>query len=245
MSGQTRNNVESLSFPSSLRTITPSFPSGWKSISRLSPTAIPPPHLPAQAYQQQNQNQSNFPPPPVTSLIPCSSLTPSSPISSSSSSSSSLSSSSSQAQSPLIQQQQTPTQKISSQQMPIVTTVATAVADQSQCDNKMDIMLYPIDKLALCDSKRNLRFVPILSSAEATKQGEMNLIIDVKTLPTPSYVVDAAKLGYFFICSKSGKCVTVKDNLTLLICSDPTNINDVNGICKYVSFSQIYNEHDM
>jgi hypothetical protein len=225
MSGQAKNNVESLSFPSSLRTITPSFPSNWKSISRLSPSPSPSyssshsqntsqtPFVNQASIQQQSINQASIQQQPSVN------------------------------QTCTQQQQQQPVNQASIQQNQ--TSVNQACTPQPPVSTGMNIILYPIDKLALCDSKRNLRFIPILSSAEATKQGEMNLIIDVKTLPTPSYIIEAAKLGYFFICSKSGKCVTVKDNLTLLICSDPNVIDDQcasNSIRKYVSFSQICKE---
>ena len=136
----------------------------------------------------------------------------------------------------------------------LMTPAAAAAATATNDNSNLFMVAQSIERIALRDSKQNLRFIPILSSAEATKQGELNLIVNVEKLKTPSYVLEASKRGYFFICSRSGKCVTVKDKLSLLICktyhasvdtdssgtsgnSFNTSCCNSNDICKYVCFS--------
>lgn len=133
-------------------------------------------------------------------------------------------------------------------------TVATTVA----VGISQPLVAQSIERICLRDSKQNLQFVPILSAAEATKQSELGLIIRVETMKTPDYVLDAVEAGYFFICYKSGKCVTVKDNFNLLVCrgtdnhelltvvNSATNCKNAtvcknNNVCKYICFSAIRN----
>lgn len=220
---KTVNMGDSLAFPSSLRTVTPSYPVGWKSISRLSPTT---PILSQACSLPMTQPPSMYTSPMSSSPLPVQSM---------SQSTSQQGSQPCQPVSQSVNQQVDQSVVNQSVSQPMSQPMSQPLG-QPAVAGGIEIALYPIDKLALCDSKKNLRFVPILSSAEATKQGELNLILDVKTLPTPSYILDAAKVGYLFVCSKSGKCVTVKTHLNLLICTDPCSEN---GVCKYVSFSQI------